>query len=209
MSTLKIVECKGFSKEEAFANLGFDPNSPVIAGANATQAWKKAGSPIPGTVDFTRFVTQQLNEKTKNEPGFGIHIVLDPPLKDIRVRPYTIINNKATSTRKWKFMYWIREDVLSFNTIETPSYDDYGEEIGKQAIEDISVAQPGPIVEMCSSKAEALDRVKELTTATHKSYSLLAVKVPDVAPISAYCVYTPSSNAKEGTFIACGINKTE
>ena len=54
MSILKIVECKGYTKEEAFANLRFDPNSPIIPGTNATQAWNRAGKPIPGSLDFKR-----------------------------------------------------------------------------------------------------------------------------------------------------------
>ena len=41
MSTdiIKIKECTGYTKEEAFAGLRFDPNNPLIKGANATQAW--------------------------------------------------------------------------------------------------------------------------------------------------------------------------
>ena len=71
---------------------------------------------------------------------------------------------------------------------------------------EISVIEPGLIVEMCNSKAEALDKMKKLITATHKCYSILPIKVPDIAPIAAFGLYTPSSGAKEGTFIACGIN---
>jgi len=210
MGKLQIIECRGFTKDEAFANLNFDPNSPVVPGTNATQAWNKAGKPIPGTLDFKRFVTQQLEEKTKNAPGYGIHIVLDSPIRDVRKRPYTIINNKATSTREWTFQYWIREDKLDVNWIEEPKYDEYDGEIdGTEEKLSINVIEPGLIVEKCDSKAEAFDKVKILTSATHKSYSILAVKVPNIAPVAAYCIYTPSASAKEGTFIACGINKND
>jgi len=149
-------------------------------------------------------------KKTKNEPGYGIHIVLDPPIRDIRKRPYTIINNKATSTREWKFQYWIREDVLDITWFTEPKYDEYDGEI--ESTEEkfaINVAKPGQVVEICDNKAKALEIVKDLITQTHKSYSILAVKVPNIAPISAYCLYTPSISAKEGTFIACGINKID
>ena len=74
---------------------------------------------------------------------------------------------------------------------------------------EISVTEPGLVVEVCDSKAEALDKMKKLITTTHKCYSILPVKVPNIAPIAAFGLYTPSSGAKEGTFIACGINKTE
>ena len=208
MGLLKIVECKGFTKDEAFANLGFDPNSPVIPGTNATQAWNKAGRPIVGSLDFKRFITQQLEEKTKNEPGFGIHIVLDPPVKDIRRRPYTVINNKATGTREWRFVYQIREDVLDVNWLAEPIIDENGNlvQAGEEVME-ISVTEPGLVVEVCDSKAEALEKMKQLITATHKCYSIIPVKVPDIAPIAAFGIYTPSSGAKEGIFVACGINK--
>lgn len=210
MGLLKIVECRGFTKDEAFANLNFDPNSPVIPGTNATQAWNKAGKPIPGTVDFKRFVTQQLEEKTKNAPGYGIHIVLDPPIKDVRKRPYTIVNNKATGTREWKFQYWIREDKLDITWFTEPKYDEYDGSI--ESTEEqfaINVVEPGLIVEVCDSKAKALEIAKERTAKTHKCHSIIAVKVPNIAPIAAYCLYTPSASAKEGTFIACGINKVD
>ena len=210
MSILKIVECKGYTKEEAFANLRFDPNSPIIPGTNATQAWNRAGKPIPGSLDFKRFVTQQLEEKTKSKPGFGIHIVLDPPIKDVRRRPYTVINNKATGTREWKFVYEIREDILDVNWLANPSIDEDGNmtQVGEDVME-ISVVEPGLVVEVCESKSEALEKMKELITQTHKCYSILPIKVPDIAPIAAFGIYTPSSGSKEGTFIACGINKED
>jgi len=207
MSQLKIVECHGFTKDEAFADLNFDPNNPAIPGTNATQAWNKAGKPIPGTLDFKRFVIQQLEDKTKMYPGYGIHIVMDPPARDVRKRPYTIVNNKATGTREWTLQYWIREDVLDTTKFNALKYDEYGDPDGTEEQTVIGVVEPGIIREICNSKAEAFDKAKELTSQTHKCYSILAVKTPDIAPIAAYCIYTPSSNAKEGTFIACGIEK--
>ena len=35
---------------------------------------------------------------------------------------------------------------------------------------------------------------------------VVVVEVPNIAPISAFGVYTPSKNAKKGIFIACGVN---
>lgn len=208
MGVLQIEECKGFTKEEAFAHLKFNPNSPVIPGTNATQSWNKAGRPNVNTMEFRRFVAQQLEEKTKNQPGYGIHIVLDPPIKDVRRRPYTVINNKATGTREWKFVYCIREDILNVNLSPKHTLDENGDIIiSNEETKEISVTEPGLIVEICDSKAEALDKMKELITATHKCYSILAMKIPDIAPIAAFGLYTPSASAKEGTFIACGINK--
>lgn len=210
MGVLKIVECQGFTKDEAFKKLNFDPNSPVIPGTNATQAWNKAGHPNVNTLEFKRFITQQLEEKTKNEPGYGIHIVLDPPTRDIRRRPYTVINNKTVGTREWRFVYQIREDVLDVHWLADPVFNEDGELVpGSEEEMEISVVEPGKVVEVCNSKAEAFEKMKKLITATHKSYSILPIKVPNIAPIAAFGIYTPSSGAKEGTFIACGIDKEE
>lgn len=192
-----IKECQGYTKEEAFASLRFNPNSPLIKGANATQAWNLAGKPTIGTTKFKQFVVEQLADKTKFAPGYGIHIVMDSNVEDKRKRPYSVINNKTIGTREWKFKYQIREDLINFDTIE---YDDGCEDIN------ITVAERGMVVEECDSKAEALEIAKRLTTQNHKNYSIVAIKVPDKSPISAFVLYTPSKNAKVGTFIACGIN---
>lgn len=210
MGLLKIVECRGFTKEQAFAGLNFDPNCPVIPGTNATQAWNRAGCPIIGSQDFKRFAVQQLEEKTKNEPGFGLHIVLDPPIKDIRRRPYSVINNKTVGTRKWKLVYGVREDRLDISSLpESVKNEDGDWEVTDTEIMEISVIEPGLIIEICDSKALALEKMKELIVQTHKSYSIIPMKVPNIAPIAAFGVYTPSSRAKEGTFVAWGINRPE
>jgi hypothetical protein len=191
-----IKECQGYTKEEAFANLRFDPNSPLIKGANATQAWNLAGRPTIGTTKFKQFVVEQLADKTKFEPGYGIHIVMDASVEDKRKRPYTVLNNKTIGTREWKFKYQIREDSIICENIEGDDYSDVS----------ITVAERGMVVAESDSKAEALEIAKQLTSQTHKDYSIVAIKVPDKSPISAFVLYTPSKNAKVGTFIACGIN---
>ena len=121
---------------------------------------------------------------------------MDSSVEDKRKRPYTVINNKTIGTREWKFKYQIREDLINFEEIETEDYQDVS----------ITVAERGMVVEECDSKAEALEIAKKLTTLNHKNYSIVVIKVPDKSPISAFVLYTPSKNAKVGTFIACGIN---
>lgn len=196
MSEPIIKECQGYTKEEAFAGLRFDPNSPLIKGANATQAWNLAGRPTIGTTKFKQFIVEQLADKTKFEPGYGIHIVMDASVEDKRKRPYTVLNNKTIGTREWKFKYQIREDSIICENIEGDDYSDVS----------ITVAERGMVVAESDSKAEALEIAKQLTSQTHKDYSIVAIKVPDKSPISAFVLYTPSKNAKVGTFIACGIN---
>ena len=203
---LKIKECSGFTKEEAFKDLKFNPDCPLIKGSNATQAWIKYGQPFPGTMEFKRFASQQLTEKTKLQPGYGLHIVLETPTVDTRKRPYTIINNKTETTREWSFVYFIREDELELSTLPTKDIDEYGDEIEGAEEIDVSIVKMGRIVDQCDSKAKAIQRMKDLTSKNHKDYSALAVKVPDVNPIAAYSVYTPGANTKEGKFIAFGID---
>lgn len=121
---------------------------------------------------------------------------MDSNVEDKRKRPYSVINNKTIGTREWKFKYQIREDLINFDVIESEGYEDVS----------ITVAERGMVVEECDSKAEALEIAKRLTTQNHKNYSIVAIKVPDKSPISAFVLYTPSKNARVGTFIACGIN---
>lgn len=206
MATLKIQECRGYTKQEAFAGLDYEPNSPLIKGCNATQAWINYGKPYPGHRDFKVFAIQQLSEKTKSQPGYGLYITLDSAVEDVRKRPYTVINNKTTTTREWQIMYLIREDELSISNLTSTDLDDFGEEVDTSEI-DISVINRGRIVDQCESKAEALRRMKELTTQTHKDYTALAVKIPDVNQAAAYCIYTPGKKAREGRFIAFGYDR--
>jgi hypothetical protein len=121
---------------------------------------------------------------------------MDASVEDKRKRPYTVLNNKTIGTREWKFRYQIREDSIICENIEGEDYSDVS----------ITVAERGMVVAESDSKAEALELAKQLTSQTHKDYSIVAIKVPDKSPISAFVLYTPSKNAKVGTFIACGIN---
>lgn len=203
---LKIKECTGFSKEEAFSGLKFNPDCPLIKGSNATQAWIKYGQPFPGTNEFKRFAVQQLSEKTRMQPGYGLYIVLENPIVDTRKRPYTVINNKTETTREWTFVYLIREDELQLSNLQTKELDEYGDEIEGSPEIDVSIVKMGRIVDQCASKAEAIQRMKDLTIKNHKDYSALAVKVPDINPIAAHCIYTPGANTKEGKFLAFGID---
>lgn len=203
MTRLEFNECTGFTKEEAFKELNYNPDRPSVKGCNCTQMWHKEGSPIPGTLAFKRFAIEQLMNKTRNEEGVGLYIVLDPPIPDNRKRPYSIVNYKATDIRHWKFVYQIREDDLDISEIEDQLEDAYGDkEITLNSV--IHVTKSGMIVDQCDSKAEALESAKNLTSKTKKSYSILAVKVPDLAPIAAQCVYTPSKGAKKGTWYTWG-----
>lgn len=196
ITKLQILECQGYTKEEAFKDLPFNPCSPLIKGHNITGAWKKAGKPVIGSVIFRRWIVLELMKRTKSTPGYGVYIVLSPPKEDTRTKPFAIINNKVEGIREWKFVYQIREDELKVRF-----EDDENAEI--------RLITPGPVVETCERKDEAIERMKKLISENRKSYSLIPVKIPNVTPIAAFGLYVPSVRAKKGTFIACGINKED
>lgn len=207
MDKLKIIECHGYSREEAFKDLKFDPACAAIRGNNATQAWVKYGKPIPGTAAFNRFVSQQLMEKTKCVPGLGLHIVLEQPIQDTRKRPYTLINMINKGKRNWVLKYQIRQDDIFINSLPNKSIDYDGTLISDGDVLDISVSKIGSVIDICDSKSEALAKAKQKTTETHKNYSIIPIKVPDKTPISAFSLYTPASKTKEGIYIAFGIDR--
>ena len=207
MDQLKIVECHGYTREDAFKDLHFDPACLAIRGNNATQAWIKSGKPIPGTLDFRRFVSQQLMEKTKFVPGLGLYIILEAPVQDTRKRPYTLINMIGKGTREWILKYQIRADEIVVDSLPSKSIDFDGELIDGEEIPNISIAKVGPVIEECDSKADAITEAKRLTAITHKNYSIIPIKVPDKTPVSAFTIYTPASKTKEGIYIAFGIDR--
>lgn len=209
METLKVIECKGFSKEEAFADLNFIPDLVAIKGCNATQAWIKAGKPVPGSNLFKRFAIQQLTEKTRNVEGLGLYIVLEQPILDTRKRPYSIINNVATGTRNWTFKYQVREDEIVVDKMPNIIEDDNGDLMKDGYTQEVSIAKVGLVVGEYDSKQDAINAAKELTILQHKNFSIIPIKVPDITPVAAYCLYTPAAGTKLGTYVAFGYNKID
>lgn len=191
MELLKIKECKGYSTQEAFKDLNFVADDPLIH-ANVTTSWIHAGKPYPGTSAFKLWAVGVLEKRTHTLPGKGLYIVIKPPILDTRKQPFTVVNDNQRLPKKWIRLYQIREDVISMRK-------DDDEVI-------VSIKEEGPIIEEYPLKKEAIERMKELTSITHKSYSLLCVKVPEENRVSAVCVYTPSKRARKGKYIAFGIN---
>lgn len=189
---LNFEVCKGFTRELALADVKkFKPDS--VVGANCTQAWIKAGKPILGSDRFRKFCFDQLQRKTRLEPGYGCYIIAERGSRDCRIAPCKIIKNKdRKGARKYKRVHQISEVFLRKN------------KAGEYEVESVGM----PINMYFDTYAEALDTVKQLTSQLHKNYIIQSIKV---APNSteAFSVYTPSQNAKEGTFIAFGINKSE
>jgi hypothetical protein len=84
---MKLVELKGFTKNEALSNAPFQ----VIY--DATQAWKKAGKPITDKA-LKEFCAEYLSKKTKNASGIGCSITIENGTADTRERPYKVTDVK-------------------------------------------------------------------------------------------------------------------
>lgn len=176
----KKVEVVAESKDAAKAYV--EDNFFHVSG-DATQAYKNWKEKQSGAVtdrDLKEFMLEYLAKKTKNCPGAGYLICTDPAVIDTRERPYKIEDVKnEEGKRVWKKQYkWI--DRVT-----------------------------GTVV--CSvdtNKADAKNAIKELyKDGSYKGKADLFVTkdVEKGQPIVATAEYTPSKNAKNGTWIAFGI----
>ena len=204
---LKIAAVKGFTKEEALSQVSFDASFK-----NATQAWVKAGKPTYGTDNFKAFASEYLKKTTKGIAGVGAYVVLESGVADSRERPYKVISVSNEGTRKYSTVYQVVEAELKtktkkvVKTVKAKDEDGVEIEIEKEVNEvEASVVSLGTVVDTASKKGEAEAKMKEWITETKRSYVINVVKVTDHNPIAAYGVYTPSTSAKEGTFIAFGV----
>ena len=71
-------------------------------------------------------------------------------------------------------------------------------------MEAVTINSIGKVIGEYDTKSEAMVAAKRYIAENKKNCSIVRVKITDEAPIEAYCVYKPSSNAKIGTFVAFG-----
>ena len=204
---VKIAAVKGFTKEEALEPLSFNASFK-----NATQAWIKAGKPTYGTNDFKVFAAEYLKKSTKGSAGLGAHVVIESGVADSRERPYKVLSVSNEGTRKYKTVYQIVEAELATKTKKVEKTvkvkDEEGNvtEVEKEVNETTAeVKSLGSVVDSCSKKGEAEDLMKQWITDTKRDYVVVVNKVTDHNPIASYGVYTHSTSAKEGTYIAFGV----
>lgn len=201
---LKIIECTGASKKEAFKDLPYNPDCSYIRGVNVKKAWKKAGSPSPGTTNFKTFMATQVYNVTKNTPGLGVFLEIDKCVMNTRTKPYTVFNYKKVGSSKWVAGYIIREDNVVISDYNVRERDELGRSVITDTIQEAIITKTGPMIEFCMFKKDALNRIKELSKVTQKSYSLIPVKYEPGLKPAATCVYTTSKSAKQGTWITAG-----
>lgn len=201
---LKIIECTGECKEEAFKDLPFDPNCPYVKGVNVKRAWKKAGCPLPGTTNFKTFMAANVYRITKNTPGLGVYLEIDQCIENTRLKPYKVFNYKKIGLSDWHSGYIIREDDIVISDFVTRERNELGKTVVTDQIQEAIITKTGNMTEFWEYKEDAINRMKELTTATKKSYSLIPIKFnPELKP-AAVCVYTASKSSKQGTWIVAG-----
>lgn len=187
---MKTVEAQGYSKEKALEATGLDVELEMLK--NATQAWKKAGSPMS-----TKVLNQFMADYVKRNKVVGAYLVVEPASDDTRLRPYTVINEVTEGKRKAKTTYQIKEADLKVK------HEKFVDENGEEAVKTtVSVLSAGAVEARADKKDSALKTMKELITANKKNYVIEIVKeITEGQKYAGYGVYTPSNSAKQGKFI--------
>ena len=176
----KKVEIVAESKEAAIAQI---EETLFHVNGDATQAyknWKAKQTKGITERDVKEFMLDYLAKKGKNCPGAGYMITVESATADTRERPYKIedVKNEEGKRKFKKFYVWV--------DLET------GKEICKVA----------------TNKSDAKNALKELyKTGEYRGNAELKLvhEVVEGQAIVATAKYTPSKNAKNGTWIAFGI----
>lgn len=187
---MKKVEAQGYSKVKAFETTGLEVELEMLK--NATQAWKKAGSPT-GDKAMNTFMANYIKDKK----AIGAYLVLEAAADDTRLRPYTVINEVTHGKRKTTTFYQIVEAEIK--ATEKTSTDDEGKEV---VTYDVKVLSEGAVAGKAERKDAAFKLMKELIEANKTNYSVKIVKeVTEGQAYAGYGLYTPSKSAKKGKFI--------
>lgn len=101
MANLILKQGKGFSMEEAAANVDF----PHGVKFNATPAYKKAIGQVG--FELKKFAREYVDKKIKGAPNVGFYVTLESAVADVRQRPYKEENIPTPGKRKYKTVYQI------------------------------------------------------------------------------------------------------
>jgi len=187
---MKIVEAQGYSKEKALKSTNLEVELEDLK--NATQSWKRKGSPV-NSKELKNFMENYIKE----HKVMGAYLVVDPATDDSRLRPYNVINEATHGKRKTKTTYQIKEGT--FKTKERPVVNEEGETSVEVTVEVLSV---GAVEAKAEKKDVAVKKMKELIEANKKDYVIEIVKeVTEGQKYASYGKYTPSKSAKMGKFI--------
>lgn len=224
---MKVVESQGYSKQKAYEATKLDTDLDMLK--NATQAWKKAGSPL-NAKDLNEFLSTYI----KNKKAVGAYLVVEAAVDDTRLRPYTVINEITAGRRKSKTVYQVKPAEFSVKytkenktvvnketgeetivevqtpyfkeTIEVEVKDKETGEVSKVQKEidatKIKVSSVGSVSGKANRKDEAFKLMKTLIEENKKDYVIEIVKeITDGQKYAGYGKYTPSKSAKAGKFL--------
>lgn len=145
---------------------------------DATQAWKNANKPMTGS-PLKEFMAEYLEKNTKFASGIGCMITVEAGQADTRERPYTIENVKGEGKRKPGKAFLI-----------------------------VDKATNAILATVFGTKDDAEKELKKLyTDKDYKgdAYVEIIYKIVEGEPIAMTAKYTPSVNAKLGTYLAFGV----
>lgn len=203
----KRMEVSGFTKEEALEKAPFNVNLP---GADCTQAlrnFKKTFTDRSFTdADLKQFMITQLQKKTRNTPGNGCYIVVNPAVVDTRERPYKIENIKSEGARKRVTIHQLIDP--STNTIIATTKAKLVDEVDKDGNVVLDEQGNPTKVWKAPTKADAVDLAKSLYTDEGYKGSIICKTVKEVVEggdVMFKAYYAPSKNTQIGTYLVFGI----
>ena len=187
---MRTIESQGYSKEKALEAAGLDVELEMLK--NATQAWKKNGSPL-NTRDLNKFMADYV----KKNKCVGAYLVIEPSSDDTRLVPYSVINETTKGKRKTTTTYQIKEAELKVK--HQKMIDENNEEIEVPVVDVVAV---GAVEARADKKDAALKIMKDLIEVNKKDYVVEIVKeVTEGQKYAGYGQYTPSKSAKLGKFL--------
>ena len=190
---IKTVEAQGYSKEKALDNAGLDISLDKLK--NATQAWKKAGSPMS-----SKALNQFVMDYFKKYKNTGIYLVIEASSDDTRLRPYTVINETTKGKRKATTTYQIKEADFKTKVKLVEVETEEGTE--EQEVKEVEVLSLGIVAGQAARKDEAMKLMKELIEENKRDYVIEIVKeITEGQKYAGYGEYTPSKSAKLGKFM--------
>lgn len=191
---MKKVQAQGFNKAAALATTGLDVELDQLK--NATQAWKKAGSPLSD-----KQIGAFANEYLKKHKAIGAFIVIDPSTDDTRIRPYTVINEVTKGKRKATTKYQIKEAEfdVKYKKQTVTNEEGVAEEV---EVPEVKIKSVGAVVATADKKDDAAKLLKEFISKDKTNYVVEIVKeITEGQKYALYGQYTPSTSAKQGTFL--------
>lgn len=187
---MKIIEANAYNKTAAFEATQLDADFEKMK--NATQKWKREGSPIRDK-DLKKFAEAYL----KDNKLMAAYIVVESSSDDTRMRPYNIINQVTDGKRKSRTAYQIKQG--EFKVKYSKSVDAEGKE---KEVATVTVEALGAVEKSVDKKDTAVKLMKELITENKKNYVVEIVKeITEGQRFAAYGEYTPSKSAHLGKFV--------